>query len=82
MTTAVTTPHLPNAAGVDLEDWGALEEATGPAMQTRGRTLAGPAPGTSTRPSARSTRSSSRPLSGAGSRRRRADAVAGAEADR
>jgi uncharacterized cupin superfamily protein len=39
MTTAVTTPHLPDATGVDLEDWGALEEATGPAMQTRGRTL-------------------------------------------
>ena len=36
MTTAVTTPHLPDATGVDLEDWGALEEATGPAMQTRG----------------------------------------------
>jgi hypothetical protein len=38
MTTAVTTPHLPDATGVELEHWGAVEEATGPAMQTRGRT--------------------------------------------
>ena len=31
MTTAVTTPHLPDATDVgDLEDWGPLEEATGP----------------------------------------------------
>jgi hypothetical protein len=38
MTTAVTTPHLPDATGVDLQDWGALE-SIGPAMQTRWRTL-------------------------------------------
>ena len=34
MTTALTTPHLPDATGVDLDDWGPLEEATGPTMQT------------------------------------------------
>jgi uncharacterized cupin superfamily protein len=34
------TPALSDAAGRDdLEDWGPLEEATGPAMQTSGLTL-------------------------------------------
>ena len=30
------TPYLAAAATAELEDWGALEEATGDAMQTRG----------------------------------------------
>lgn len=39
-TTAPVTPSIHAAEGVtDLEDWGALEEATGPAMATSGRTL-------------------------------------------
>src|ERR1700755_1166687 len=37
---AVATPLLALAATLtDLEDWGALEEATGPEMQTSGREL-------------------------------------------
>ncbi len=33
-------PFLPVATGaIDLEDWGDLEEATGPAMKTSGQTL-------------------------------------------
>ena len=40
MTTAITTPHLPDASNVgDLEDWGPLEEATGAEMHTWGVTL-------------------------------------------
>src|SRR3972149_1162298 len=37
---SVTAPFLLQAQGLtDLEDWGALEEATGPEMQTSGVTL-------------------------------------------
>ena len=37
MTSTITTPHLPDASNVgDLEDWGPLEEATGPEMTTSG----------------------------------------------
>lgn len=38
--TIPVTPHFADAAGrTDLEDWGALDEATGEAMQTSGLTL-------------------------------------------
>ena len=41
MTTPVT-PHLADAAGrTDLEDWGALDEATAEPMQTAGLQLSG-----------------------------------------
>jgi uncharacterized protein len=33
------TPHVAGAADAELEDWGTLEEATGPAMATWGVTL-------------------------------------------
>jgi uncharacterized cupin superfamily protein len=40
MTTApVLTPHLAGALDAELEDWGPLDEATGPAMATWGLTL-------------------------------------------
>ncbi len=35
----VSTPLLRDAARHDLEDWGPLDESTGPAMQTSGLTL-------------------------------------------
>jgi uncharacterized protein len=35
----VLTPHLTAAISAELEDWGPLEEATGPAMATAGVTL-------------------------------------------
>jgi uncharacterized cupin superfamily protein len=35
-TTPALTAHLADAAQAELEDWGPLEEATGPAMATRG----------------------------------------------
>ena len=35
----VLTPHLAAATSAELEDWGPLEEATGPAMATAGVTL-------------------------------------------
>jgi uncharacterized cupin superfamily protein len=38
-TTTPPTPYLPDAETKELEDWGALEEATGPAMSTAGFTL-------------------------------------------
>jgi uncharacterized protein len=40
MTALPTTPHLADAAGrTDLEDWGALDEATGEPMRTAGLQL-------------------------------------------
>ena len=36
MTQAVLTPMIAGAAEAELEDWGPLEEATGPEMATRG----------------------------------------------
>jgi uncharacterized protein len=37
---SAAAPYLPQAATMtDLEDWGPLEEATGPEMQTSGYTL-------------------------------------------
>ena len=38
-TTPVLTPHLAGATSAELEDWGPLEEATGPEMATAGATL-------------------------------------------
>jgi uncharacterized protein len=35
-TMPVLTPHLGGAADAELEDWGPLDEATGPEMATRG----------------------------------------------
>jgi uncharacterized cupin superfamily protein len=32
----MTTPHLSNVAGAELEDWGPLDEATGAPMSTSG----------------------------------------------
>ena len=40
MSAVTTTPVLPDATGVtELEDWGPLDEATGPEMLTRGLTI-------------------------------------------
>ena len=41
------TPHVTDVATAELEDWGPLEEATGPEMTTRGVDLwvDGPLPG-------------------------------------
>jgi uncharacterized cupin superfamily protein len=36
MTTSMLTPHVAGALAAELEDWGALEEATGAPMATRG----------------------------------------------
>jgi hypothetical protein len=38
-TTTPLTPFLRDAGTTDLEDWGALDEATGPEMTTAGFTL-------------------------------------------
>jgi uncharacterized protein len=37
--TTTVTPHLADAAAAELEEWGPLEEATGPEMTTSGLTL-------------------------------------------
>lgn len=37
--TTVATVHLAEAVAAELEDWGPLEEATGPEMSTSGVTL-------------------------------------------
>ncbi len=36
MTISAATPYLAAASTADLEDWGPLDEATGPQMSTRG----------------------------------------------
>ena len=38
-TTSPVTPYLRHAETAELEDWGPLEEATGPVMTTSGYTL-------------------------------------------